>query len=240
MTATASDALDLATGNARFLLSVLARTRGQDYREHRGFAVMTGSRLVRVLVLGPDPSAADLAEIGRLVAGAPDQVVVEDPYSVVDGSPWGLTSRPLPVMIRPPAPLPESHLEVTPVVTPEQVAVAERVIIDGFPLPGFTAGETFTPALLDVAGVRLFLVQRDGDVAGACMSVVDNGIGGLYWVTTLPAHRSQGVGRALMHGVLGGADVPYTLSSATAGKPLYDSLGFEAVASATWWTRPEG
>ncbi|MEV0677437.1 GNAT family N-acetyltransferase [Actinosynnema sp. NPDC050436] len=239
MTTSASDALDLATGNARYLLAALARTRGHGLVERPGFTAMTGPALVRVLVLRPEPDADDLAAIARLITTAPGEAMVEDPYGTVDAGAWGLVPQQLPVMFRPPSPLPEPHLEVTPVGTPDQLAVAERVVVDGFPLPGFAYGEAFTPALLDHDGMRLFLVRRDGEVAGACLSVVDNGIGGLYWVTTLPAHRSQGVGRALMHGVLNSEGVPCTLSSAQAGKALYDSLGFETVASATWWLRPD-
>ncbi|MEV4249248.1 GNAT family N-acetyltransferase [Streptosporangium canum] len=48
--------------------------------------------------------------------------------------------------------------------------------------------------------------------------------------------QRRGVGRALMHAVLGYLRGPVTLTSATAGKPLYDSLGFDTVADATWWT----
>lgn len=38
-----------------------------------------------------------------------------------------------------------------------------------------------------------------------------------------------------MHAVLGHLRGPVTLTSATAGKPLYDSLGFDTVADAAWW-----
>src|ERR1051325_5997623 len=132
MTTTASEALDLATGNARFLLAALARTRGQELVDRPAFTAMVGPRLVRVLLLGAAPDAGSVAEIGRLVAAAPGKVVVEDPYSTVDGGAWGRVPRNLPVMIRPPAPLPEPHLEVVAADAPEQWAVAERVIIDGF------------------------------------------------------------------------------------------------------------
>ncbi len=238
MTAVASTSLNLATRNADYLLAALARTRGHELIRRPGFTAMVGPRLLRVLLLGPEPTGDELAEIGGLVADAPAKVVVEDSYSTVDGSAWGLTSRQLPVMIRQPSPLPEPDLEITPVRTVEQLAVAERVVIEGFPLPDFALGEAFTPALLDYPGARLHLVWRDGRPAGAGLSIVDGGVGGLYWVATLPDHRSRGVARAFMHGVLNRLDVPFTLSASVAGKPLYDSLGFETVASATWWSRP--
>lgn len=72
--------------------------------------------------------------------------------------------------------------------------------------------------------------------AGACLTVSDDSTVGLYWMTTLPEHRSRGVGRALLHGALNHqADLPMTLTAARAGRPLYDSLGFVPVADARWW-----
>ncbi|WP_433273505.1 GNAT family N-acetyltransferase [Actinosynnema sp. CS-041913] len=240
MTVVASTSLRLATHNAEVLLTALARVRGQELIRRPGFLAMNGPKLLRVLVLGPDPEADDVTAIAELVAGARGRVTVEDPFSTVDGTPWRLAPRPLPVMVRRPEPLPEPALDVTRVTTAEELAVAERTVLDGFPLPGFTAGEAFPVAFLDYGEARFHIVRRDGEVAGACLTIVDESAAGVYWVTTLPEHRSRGVGRALMHVVLNEVDDrPMTLSSAVAGKPLYDSLGFETVGSATWWSTSE-
>ncbi|CAL9521063.1 hypothetical protein SUDANB95_03803 [Actinosynnema sp. ALI-1.44] len=122
--------------------------------------------------------------------------------------------------------------------TVEQVAVFDRVVLDGFPLPAFAPGEAFPPALLDRPEARMRLAERDGEVAGACLSIADGQATGSYWVTTLPEHRSRGVGRALVNAALDGCDVPVTLTATKAGRPLYDSLGFDVVARAGWWSKP--
>jgi ribosomal protein S18 acetylase RimI-like enzyme len=80
-------------------------------------------------------------------------------------------------------------------------------------------------------------VWRDGVVAGVCLTVESDDAAGVYWVTTLPEHRSRGVGRALMHAVLNEFPVlPMTLSATEVGRPLYDSLGFSVVTQAAWWS----
>jgi GNAT superfamily N-acetyltransferase len=113
-------------------------------------------------------------------------------------------------------------------------------MVNGFPLERFLPYEpavAFPPSLLDRDGVDFFLLRRNAEPAGACLTVADDKVGGVYWVTTLPSHRSQGVGRALMHAVLNHfADRPVTLTASMAGRPLYDSMGFETVALATWWS----
>ncbi|MBB5954003.1 ribosomal protein S18 acetylase RimI-like enzyme [Saccharothrix tamanrassetensis] len=239
MTAVAPASLRLATRNAEVLLAALARTRGQELVRRPGFVAMNGPGLLRVLLLGPDPAADDVAEISRLVAEAEGRTTVEDPFGTVDGTPWPLVPRQLPVMIRQPSPLPDPELDVTRVTTAEELAVAERTVLDGFPLPGFAPGEAFPPALFEDDTARMHIARRDGAVAGACVTVLDESAAGVYWVTTLPEHRSRGVGRALMHQVLNEVtDRPMTLSAAVAGKPLYDSLGFATTAVATWWSTP--
>ncbi|WP_410674868.1 GNAT family N-acetyltransferase [Amycolatopsis sp. cmx-4-68] len=61
-------------------------------------------------------------------------------------------------------------------------------------------------------------------------------VGGVYWVTTRPEHRSKGVGLALMHAVLRHFDdLPVTLTASRAGKALYDKLGFTTLGDAHWW-----
>ncbi|SCG68001.1 Acetyltransferase (GNAT) domain-containing protein [Micromonospora echinaurantiaca] len=234
--------LGLATGNAAALWTALAETRRHPVTRRPGFLAVHGDDRagLRVLLRTPEPAADDLAEIAALVRErSAGPVTVEDPFGGADLTGSGLTPRNLPVMIRPPAPVPAPSLRVTPVDDPERLATVERVVVSGFPLSRlqpYRPGEAFPVALLDRPGVRFLLAEVDGVPAGACLTVRAE-VAGLYWMTTLPEHRSRGVGRALLHAVLAElAGSPVTLTASRAGRPLYDSLGFRPVGRATWWS----
>lgn len=243
MTAEGMARLRQANDNAAALWTALAQARGHGLVRRPGFLAVVGDDRsgLRVLLLAPQPQPEDLAELIALVrdrSGGP--VIVEDPFSSVDGGELGLTPRQLPVMIRYPGPpLPPSGLEVTLVERVDQLETAEDIVVRAFPMENFQPyrpGEMFPRDVLERPEVDLFLIARDGVTAGACLTIVDETVGGIYWVTTLPEHRYKGVARALMHAVLAHLkDLPVTLTAATAGRPLYDSLGFGMVVPATWW-----
>ncbi|XVS60717.1 GNAT family N-acetyltransferase [Actinosynnema sp. CA-299493] len=235
-----SASLRLAVRNAAALTTGLAHTRGHVLTSRDAFLAMSGPTLLRVLVVRPDPDPADVAELALLVKRAEARVVVEDSFGTVDGAALGLTARHLPVMIRPPAPAPRPALEVEPARTAAEWAVAERVVVDGFPLPGFPAGDALPLALKDREGFRVRVAWRDGVPAGACLTVETDDAAGLYWVATLPAHRSRGVGRALLAAALTEfPTLPMTLSATEQGLPLYESLGFATITRATWWSNAD-
>ncbi|MFJ6673756.1 GNAT family N-acetyltransferase [Actinosynnema sp. NPDC091369] len=234
-----SASLQLAVRNAAALTTGLARTRGHDLISRPAFLAMSGPTLLRVLAVRPDPDPDDFAELVLLVKRAEARVVVEDSFGTIDGAALGLTARYLPVMVRPPEPVPPPALEVRPVRTAQEWAVAEQVVVDGFPMPGFPTGNALPVALKDREGFRMHTAWRDGVVVGACLTVGQDDAAGVYWVTTLPEHRSRGVGRALMHAVLAESSVPMTLTAAKPGLPLYESLGFSVVTQATWWSNAD-
>lgn len=232
-----------AVSNAGALWATLGEVRGHEVIRRPGFQAVAGDEHsgVRVLLLSPQPSEAEVAELTSLardrVAGP---AIVEDPFGSVDMSRLGLTMRQLPIMIRYPGePFDPPAMEVTRVTRADQLEVAEEIVVRAFPMEHFQPyrpGEMFPRAVLERPEADLFLIARDGEMAGACLTIVDAEVGGIYWVTTLPEHRSKGVGRALMHAVLNVfQDRPVTLTAATAGKPLYDSLGFTTITAATWW-----
>ncbi|GHJ55890.1 hypothetical protein Nm8I071_51970 [Nonomuraea sp. TT08I-71] len=233
--------LELSVRNAAAMWTALAESRGHRLLRRPGFLAVLGDAPagLRILLRDPNPSPDDRATLAALVRGRTGSVVVEDQYARLDLADLGLTPRTLPVMIRRPGPVPDPSLPVTLAEHADQLAVAEDVVVHGFPLEPFQPyrpGQAFPPALLDRPEVRFFLVHADGAPAGACLTVRDEGVG-LYWMTSLPEHRSRGVGRALLHGVLGRfGEVPMTLTAARAGRPLYDSLGFVPVTDATWWS----
>ena len=237
------DDLTLAAANAATFWTRIGRARGYGLDRRDGFLAVTGDERygLRVLTLGKDLCAADRAALDELAA-RPGRVMVEDAFDTVDLTALGLSSRRLPVMIRRAAPVPEPRPAVRRVLGPADLRTAERIVVEGFALENFqpyTSGVVFPDAVLE--SLELYLTDLDGEPAGACVAVPESAAVGLYWVTTMPAFRSRGVGRALMHAVLRRFDDrPATLTSSRAGRPLYESLDFEHVTDATWWASPEG
>lgn len=222
--------LSEASENAVAMWTALARARGDRVEEHPTFTTIDGRRF-RIMVRTATPDHAELAALAQRQRETGRTVVVEDPFQVLDLSGTGMTAGQLPVMVREPAEVPDEPAVVR-LHTAADLRKAEEIIVHGFPLEEYQpleAGHVFP------AGVRnqdFFL--KDGQ--GACLTMTHAQVAGVYWVTTMPEHRSKGVGRALMHAVLRHFDDrPVTLTASRSGKPLYDKLGFTTLGDANWW-----
>ncbi|MFB7364735.1 GNAT family N-acetyltransferase [Streptomyces hydrogenans] len=236
------DAPRLQARNSAALWTATGLSRGHEVVRRRGFVAIDGDERagLRVLVQEPGLGPDELAEAGELVRRAAGPALVEDPFSATDLSGLGLRSWQMPVMTRRPGPVAAPALDVIPVRGPEDLRAAERIVIEGFDLTGFTPhrpGEMFPPSLIEQPGVDVHLALYDGVPAGAALSVVDAGIGSHYWVGTSAAFRSRGVGRAVMLGALAPlAHLPVTLTASKLGRPLYESLGYTVASPSTWWS----
>ncbi|GAB3931137.1 hypothetical protein GCM10029976_034440 [Kribbella albertanoniae] len=143
-------------------------------------------------------------------------------------------------MVRAAAPLPEPTVEVVHVRTEEQLAEVDKIVVEGFPLPHFQPyGEAAAvPAdLLTTPGFDAYLIAVEGQWAAAAATITQDKVAGIYFVTTLPEFRGQGLARQLMYGVLRQLDpLPVTLTAAEPAQHLYKSLGFTTIAESTWWS----
>ncbi|MFB7663825.1 GNAT family N-acetyltransferase [Kitasatospora sp. NPDC056138] len=75
-----------------------------------------------------------------------------------------------------------------------------------------------------------------GQPAAACVTYDNGETVGVYWVATLPVHRSKGLARAVLSQAL--AAHPGRVATLTAtllGEPLYRRLGFTEQGLARWW-----
>ncbi|MBB4982216.1 MULTISPECIES: GNAT family N-acetyltransferase [Streptomyces] len=227
--------------NSAALWIATGRSRGHEVTRRRGFVAVEGDERAgtRILIQEPDLDPGELAELSEVVRRAAGPVNAEDPFSSTDLSHLSMRNWQMPVMLRPPGPVGEPALDVIQVKRPEDLQAAERIVIEGFELDGFEPyrpGELFPPEFVEQPGVDVFVALCDGVAAGACVSVVDDGIGSHYWVGTSPAFRSRGVGRAVMLGSLAHlTDLPLTLTASKLGRPLYESLGYAVAAPSTWW-----
>ncbi|MEQ0562018.1 GNAT family N-acetyltransferase [Amycolatopsis sp. NEAU-NG30] len=232
MTGLLAERLHQASDNAIAMWSAVARSRGDVVHEHASFTAVDGRRF-RIMVRHPGVDVEELTALARARRADGRTVVVEDPFQVLDLAALGMKAAQLPVMVREPAPAP-GPTETELVRTAADLRKAEDIIVNGFELEEYQPyepGVTFPPALLESAD--LFLRR---DHAGACLTMTHGGVGGVYWVTTLPEHRSKGVGREIMHAVLRHfQDLPVTLTASRAGRPLYEKLGFVTLGDSDWW-----
>lgn len=112
---------------------------------------------------------------------------------------------------------------------------------NGFP-PEVFAGYTRHDGLL-AENVATFVAYVDGEPASIAMAIVNNGVGGVYWVGSLESARGKGLGRAVTVAAtnagfeLGGEIA--SLQASPFGKPIYAKLGYETAFDYRLMISPE-
>jgi ribosomal protein S18 acetylase RimI-like enzyme len=112
----------------------------------------------------------------------------------------------------------------------------------GFESPIGLFGDAFTGPVLDSEGLTAYVVEADGQPVATGLGTLVGGQLGLFNISTRPAHRGLGYGRAITEkamrdGFAAGASTAFLTSSSSA-LPLYESIGFSTVESWTYLTRP--
>ncbi|GAA2156693.1 hypothetical protein GCM10009760_57930 [Kitasatospora kazusensis] len=219
----------------------------RPYGDHEGLAATLAAELTRLL-----------QEWG------PGELCLEDPYLGLDLRASGReSSLEMPVMTREPGPLPAGPpvgcgagqatmrgrglgtgasgevRTVGEVTDAEGLAAAERTVVEGFPVSGsrpWSRGGLLPEALLAVPGCRVWLARVDGSPASACVTYDDGEAMGVYWMATLPEHRSKGLARMVVEAALAAhPDRVSTLVATLLGEPLYRRLGFTEQGLTRWW-----
>jgi hypothetical protein len=194
--------------------------------------------------LAQDDWPAVAGEVGQLLpAGVPYFLV--SPFPTPDLAPLGLVriGHP-PVMVRWPggeAPPLREGVELRPVTTAEELALAERVLVEGYPMPELqplTPGSVLAPPILDGA-TRVWTAYVDGEPAAIAAAHVAGGAALVEYVAALPAARGRGAGAAATWAAtLCEPGLPAVLIASDDGRPLYESMGYVALERWTVWLRP--
>lgn len=193
-----------------------------------------------------------LTEPGEVLAEVEDLFPRRVPYLLVSAWPTpdlrphglGLVGHP-PLMARLPAPgpaAPPPGIDVREVRDADALAVAERVLVEGYPVPGLdplTPGDLLDPSLLQPT-TRVWVAWSDGEPAAVAAAHQHAGVTIVEYVATLPAARGRGAGAAVTWAAtLSDPERPAVLMASDDGRPVYERLGYVAVERWTVWLRPE-
>jgi GNAT superfamily N-acetyltransferase len=107
----------------------------------------------------------------------------------------------------------------------------ESYVSIGFPPEVFDHYDDHAGLMTD--NTVAFLAYRGRDPVAIAMTIVNNGVAGIYWVGTTERARGQGLGRALTAAAVNagldlGADLA-SLQASPMGEPIYRAMGFEKI-----------
>jgi hypothetical protein len=149
-----------------------------------------------------------------------------------------------PLMVRFPGPPPPSTRwpgEVREIHDPTELTAAERILVEGYPMPELdplTPGDLLSLSLLGTA-TRIWLAWLDGAPVAMAAAHAAAGATLVEYVATLAAARGRGAGAAVTWAAtLADPNRPAVLLASDDGRPVYARMGYVAVERWTAWLRP--
>lgn len=203
--------------------------------------------LNQAVLLRPVLSGADerLDEIDEFFAAGSNPAMVLSAWPTPDlaGRGWVLVGHPVFVVRSPGAPdfQPPGDVAIQVADDPAGLAVAERVTVEGYPLPeaaGMPANSLFGPAVLG-SDLRVRIASVDGVPAAIGSDHVAYGVVNLCLAATLPAARRRGAWAALVWSRVADApDLPAAAFTSDDSRPGFIRMGFLPITRFTLWLRP--
>jgi hypothetical protein len=219
-----------AVGAATILDEDLA---GAHHGAEFPFANMT---MVRRPLHG-DAARDALARAREAFAGR-GPVVITSPFPTVDLRADGCRLvGPPPFMTRAagPAAVPEPDgLTIVPVTTAEELTVFETTLRDAYPAGG--GGTLFSPPILDVDDISLWLAELDGEPVATALAHHGGRVNGVEMISCHPTARGRRVGEAITWpATLASPERPAALIASDLGRPVYERMGFVALTRFSLW-----
>ena len=204
-------------------------------------AFLNQALLLRPVLAADDPVLDEIAAFFR--GGSPGVVVSVWPTPDLSGRGWHLVGHPMFVARGAPsydAPAP-ADVTVQLATSAADLALVERLVVDGYPLPQLDGLPANSVLGADLVGspLRHRVGCLDGRPVAAVASHVAHGVVNLCLAATLPAARRRGVWQALVAARCADApDLPAVAFTSDDSRPGFVRMGFLPVCRFTLWAVP--
>lgn len=191
---------------------------------------------------GQDDSALDVAEAFFTGTGRAATLLSIWPTADLAPRGWALVGHPA-LVARGPGPVPAHDapgVTVRQVSTADQLAAAERVLGQGYPMPAVAAAPRGSelPVTLLGTDLRVRLGCHGGVPVAVGLGYVADGLVNLCGGATLEAARRRGVWRALVWArVADAAHLPAVAYTSDYSRPGFVRMGFLPITRFTLWHR---
>jgi hypothetical protein len=129
-------------------------------------------------------------------------------------------------------------VELREVTETESLAVAERVLVEGYPMPDAADGGVFGAAILE-GPTHVWLADVDGVPSAVAAAHLAGDAVLVEYVAALATARGRGAGAAVTWAAtLADPALPAVLVASDDGRPLYERMGYQAIERWTAWLRP--
>ena len=192
----------------------------------------------------PRDWATTVEELSAAYAEGVSAIVIS-PFPTPDLSAQGLAlvGHP-PLMFRPTSTVtetPATPLEVREATTTQELQDAERVLVEGYPMPdmaGLPPGDFYRPDVVADA-TRLFVGYDDGVPVATAAAHSAAGVTVVENVAVLATARGKGAGAALTWAATTAwPEQAALLIASDDGQPVYERLGYLRLVRWTCWLRP--
>lgn len=206
----------------------------------------------QVIVTGPDATDAGLAMMiaDARWAGDPVRVTLRDGIDdrLVPGlRDLGLVDRPWApgMLVELPGPTdPARGADLAIEIVTDEAGRADylRAMGPAYGLDLERVGRVASARLLALPGVTLYLGRAGGEPVSTGMSIVADGVAGVYFIGTVPGARGRGYGEAItarIHADAAAAGCHAAiLQSSPSGLGVYERLGYRTAFTYRFWTEP--
>lgn len=198
--------------------------------------------LLRPLRGADDAALAAVTAFFADAGGRPATLLSAWPTADLTPAGWSLVGHPA-FVVRAPGPAdrePAPGVDVEEVRRAARLEIAERIAVDGYPLPdlqGAPPGTGLPPAVLETS-LTVRLGSLDGTPVGVGLAHRSHGIVNLCLGATLAAARRRGVWEALVWARVGEApDRPSVAYTSDDSRPGFVRMGFLPVTRLTLWAK---